>query len=53
MRIAGAILMLVKNYGTKNIFKYPVKGTKIFSCINYKLVTVYQSLSQFLMSIFI
>ena len=45
--------MLVKNYDSKIFSNTLEKETVIFSCINYKLSTVSQSLFQFLMSIFI
>lgn len=52
MRIDVTVFILVKNYETKMFSNTLEKETIIFSCINYKLSTVYQSLFQFLMSFF-
>lgn len=45
--------MLVKHYESEIISDALEKETIIFSCINYELDAVYQSLFQFLMSVFI
>lgn len=47
------VLMLVKHYESKIISDALEKEAITFSCINYELDTVYQSLFQFLMSVFI
>lgn len=45
-------MLLVKHYESKIISDALEKETIIFSCINYELDTIYQSLFQFLMSVF-
>lgn len=44
MRTDGIIFILIKNYETKVFSNTPEKEIIIFSCINYKFSTVYQSL---------